>query len=463
MLNWADRIRDTSTSNGTGSFTVSGTPPTNYNTFSARLAVNDTFYYVIVSQTAAEWEVGAGVWLGANQFSRANLSVLDGSSGPGVLVNFTPATKDVWLDYPAAGAAAVGVAANTNFVLNGAMEISQEFGATAVTTVTTRTYIVDMWRIEAVGGGVFTGQQTTDTPIGFKFSLKATVTTADAALAVTDKYTIFHAIEGYRVAPLLWGGSTAQSISIGFWVKVNRVGTYSGSIQNTLGNRSYPFNFTVVGSDTWEYKTVTIPGDTTGTWAIANDTGMYLIFCMASGTTNLGTVNTWAASNLVGVTGTINGVAALTDYMAITGVTMIRDSVPVARDLSPRMTQMFDVNLNQCRRYYQKSFLYATAPAQSAGTNTGEFQFIAISAGAVALRSGQAFFQPSMRTSPTMTFYNPAAANAEARDETAAADCSVTTTTQISENNFSVSCTGNGATAIMGRIGVHWTANARLV
>ncbi len=350
------------------------------------------------------------------------------------------------------------ISPSNNLLINAAMEVSQETGTG---TISAAGYIIDGWKIASAGGQTWTAGQVSDAPAGLKYSVKVTITGANAAPAATDKLCVFQIIEGKRTARLGFGAGGAQSIGIGFWVKANRTGTYSGSIQNGAVNRSYPFSFTINVSGTWEYKTVVIAGDVTGTWATDNTAGMQLNITMMAGSSNAGTANTWAASNFLGVTGTINGVAATSDFMNISGASIVEGGAPVPQDASV-FTRQFREELDLCKVYYQKSFPYATVPAQNAGANTGEFQYIAISAGAVAQRSGQYAFVPAMRATPSFTFYNPSVANAQARDESAAADCSATATSQASESNFSVSATGNAGTAAQNRIGVHWTADARL-
>lgn len=115
-----------------------------------------------------------------------------------------------------------------------------------------------------------------------------------------------------------------------------------------------------------------------------------------------------------------------------------------------------------CQRYFEKSFNLATAPAQNAGTSTGEFSHTAATAGATIQRFALMSFKTPKRAAPTMVLFNPAVANAEARDETAAADCTATAAARITENSFSVNPTGAAGTAVGNRLGVHWTADSEL-
>jgi len=115
-----------------------------------------------------------------------------------------------------------------------------------------------------------------------------------------------------------------------------------------------------------------------------------------------------------------------------------------------------------CERFFEKSFVPGTAPAQNVGTNTAESTFRAVNTGANINGSPQIRFRTSKRATPSVTIYNPAAANAQVRDETAAADCAASAVGRASVNGFDVGCTGAAGTAIGNVMGIHWTANARL-
>jgi hypothetical protein len=160
-------------------------------------------------------------------------------------------------------------------------------------------------------------------------------------------------IEGYRTARVALGTSTAQPVSFGFWVKANRPGTYSGAMVNGTNNRSYAFPFTINSSLTWEFKTVTIPGDVTGAWANTNATGLRLYICMAAGSGFVGAANVWVGANQLGVTGTINGVAATTDTFQITGLISLPGIELPSAARAPFIMRPFGQELLTCQRYWQ--------------------------------------------------------------------------------------------------------------
>ncbi len=381
----ADRVLETTTTTGTSTITLAGAV-TGYRAFSAvATADGDMFSYVIAGGT--EWEIGIGTRASATTFSRTSVTA---SSNAGALVNFSAGTKEVWMDISSALLTSLRAA---NLVINSGQEISQTWDTIAATGITAQqVYITDQWIVGATGSAVFTAQQVADTPSGFKYSLKVSVTTADTSLAATDEYIIYQPIEGYRTARLLWGGGAALPISVGFWFKGHRTGAYSGSIKNASINRAYPFSFNIISADTWEYKTVTIPGDTTGAWGATSGVGLYLVICMAAGNNFLGTANTWAAANLSGVTGTTNGVAATSDTFNITGASVIPGSVPISQEISQYFLRPRDQELEDCQRYLCKFFLVSVCSvgAMTAYTTSNAW-------GAVL-----SFLKP-MRANPTMS------------------------------------------------------------
>jgi hypothetical protein len=238
--------------------------------------------------------------------------------------------------------------------INGGMEVSQENGAATVAVSATSKYVVDGWTVSSIGTQVLSAQQNAALcPAGFIASLSIGVTTANAAPAAGHYCTFIHKIEGYRVARLAWGTANAQPITLSFWVYANRPGNYSGAIQNGAGNRSYPFSFTVNAASTWEYKSVTIPGDTTGTWPKDNNAAMAIGFAMMVGTTFAGPAGAWAAATYLGATGSINGVAATSDAMLITGVTVHPGNEAPSAARSPFVMRSYPQELAVCQRYWQ--------------------------------------------------------------------------------------------------------------
>ena len=237
-----------------------------------------------------------------------------------------------------------------NRIINGAMVIDQRNTGAAVTT---NTYCPDRWRVEQVSDGTFSAQQVSDAPTGFVKSLKWTTTTADSSLAATQYATVRQGIEGYNTADLMWGTANAQAITISFWVKSSLTGTFGGIAGNNAFNRSYPFTYSINSANTWEQKTVTISGDTSGTWETTNSAGIQLYFGLGVGSTYSGTAGAWTGSSLISVTGAVSVIGTLNATWQITGVQLERGSTASSFEYRPYGTE-----LALCQRYYEKVLVY---------------------------------------------------------------------------------------------------------
>ena len=242
---------------------------------------------------------------------------------------------------------ASGLSHFRNRVINGAMEIDQRRNGSAATVDGDNVYGVDRWTSTEIGNGAFTQQQISDAPSGFKNSLRITTTTAQTGTlnAVTRHY-----IEGTNLVDLAWGTASAKTITLSFWVKSSLTGTFGGAISNDTDAgalRNYVISYTISSANTWEYKTITIPGDTTGTWPTT--TGIGLIIWFSHGTGNLGAANSWSGSDHRGVTGQTNLISTLNATWQITGVQFEVGSFATTFERRPYGTE-----LQLCQRYFQK-------------------------------------------------------------------------------------------------------------
>tara|TARA_R100000995_G_scaffold36735_1_gene16785 strand:- start:1165 stop:2313 length:1149 start_codon:yes stop_codon:yes gene_type:complete len=207
-----------------------------------------------------------------------------------------------------------------NKIINGDMRVDQRDG-TATINATSVTYNVDRWLGRGVASaGVFTLAQDTTSPANFTNSLKATVTTADSSIASGSSYRVQQMIEGNNIADLNWGTSDAQSVTLSFWVRSSVTGTFGGSVANGDYDRFNVFSYTISVADTWEYKTVTITGDTSGTWYTNTSIGIRLNFSLGAGSTLLASAGSWGSSAKEGVTGQTNVIATNSATFYVTGV-----------------------------------------------------------------------------------------------------------------------------------------------
>ena len=238
-----------------------------------------------------------------------------------------------------------------NRIINGAMVISQSAAGASVTINSTTTqFAVDRFQGRGESSdGVFTVQQSSTAPSGFVNSLVATVTTADASIGASQLYFLRQNIEGFNVADFNLGSASAQTFTLSFWVRSSVTGTFGGSVANHNFNRSYPFTYTISTANTFEYKTITIAGDTSGTWATNNTSGLRVIWSLGAGSTFVTTANAWAAGEFYGATGQTNLIATNGATFYITGVQLEKGSTATSFDYRPYGTE-----LALCQRYYQK-------------------------------------------------------------------------------------------------------------
>jgi hypothetical protein len=237
-----------------------------------------------------------------------------------------------------------------NRIINGAMVIDQRNAGAAVTIDQTGgTYTLDRWYGRDDSDGAYSIQQVSDAPTGFTNSLKITITTTDSSLSASQYGFIGQWIEGFNTADLNWGTANAKTVTLSFWVKGSVTGQFGGSITNSAQNRSYPFSYTISAANTWEQKTVTITGDTTGTWLTTNGAGIGVIFAVGIGSNFLDTANIWTGNFEMSATGQANLYATSGGTLQFTGVQFEVGSTATSFDYRPYGTE-----LQLCQRYFEE-------------------------------------------------------------------------------------------------------------
>jgi hypothetical protein len=241
--------------------------------------------------------------------------------------------------------------------VNGSMEVSQEYGSTVIGGISDAAkYIADGWILFSVGSQVMSAlRDISNPPPGFSKVIQTAPTTANPSPAATSFCSFIQYIEGYRIARLGWGTANAKPITLGFWVLANRTGTYSGAINSGIATvRSYVFTFAINASNVWEYKTITIPGDTAGTWGTVETKGMTVAIFIMAGTSRQTTAGVWANGDMLAATGTTNGVAATSDIFRLTGVVVLPGIEAPTAAQSPLIMRPYDQELLTCQRYYRQ-------------------------------------------------------------------------------------------------------------
>ena len=246
----------------------------------------------------------------------------------------------------------VPVTAFKNRIINGAMMIDQRnAGASVTNTVSTANalYTLDRWGAWGNVASKYTIQQNAGSvtpPSGYTNYLGITSASSYSVLS-SDFFFISQIIEGFNVADLGWGAAGAATVTLSFWTRSSLTGTFGGSITNGAENRSYPFSYTISAANTWEQKTITIAGDTSGTWLKTNGAGLKVWFGLGVGSTYSGTAGSWAGAGYYSATGATSVVGTSGATLYITGVQLEKGSTATSFDYRPYGTE-----LQLCQRYY---------------------------------------------------------------------------------------------------------------
>jgi hypothetical protein len=283
-----------------------------------------------------------------------------------------------------------------NRIINGAMVIDQRnAGASLSVPNATLVYGVDRTLVyEDTGASSCTVQQVTDAPSGFVNSLKFTVGTGSTAtaaqLAVAE-----HRVEGFNFADSAYGTASAQTFTLSFWVKSSLTGAYCVGLRNASDNRSYVATYTINSANTWEFKTITIAGDTSGTWGTGNGIGINVRFDLGSGSNyRTSTLNSWQAGLLFSNSSQANLIGTSSATWQITGVQLEKGSTATSFDYRPYGTE-----LALCQRYYR--FANCANRDNGAAANTKAY-------------ANSVNFQ-NMRAAPTVSFTAVTSTNVSSR------------------------------------------------
>ena len=289
-----------------------------------------------------------------------------------------------------------------NRIINGAMVIDQR-NAGASVTPTAEGYTLDRWKTRLSQSSKYSVQKVTTAPAGFNNSIKVTSLSA-YTVGSGELFCLQQLIEGYNIADLGFGTASAKTVTLSFWVQSSLTGTFGGALNAPDGTRSYPFSYTISSANTWTQISLTIAGDTTGTYGTTNGEGLSIFFSLGTGSTLSGTAGSWSGSTYVSVTGATSVVGTNGATFYITGVQLEKGSTATSFDYRPYGTE-----LQLCQRYFEKTWSQNTAVGTATESNVEwagtSFQSLASTG---TFQAQLRPFKVVKRAAPTMTFWDSA-------------------------------------------------------
>jgi hypothetical protein len=275
-----------------------------------------------------------------------------------------------------------------NRIINGNMVISQRNGTSSVTP-TDGQYVLDRWiQLQAVASKYSVQQNagSVTPPVGFTNYLGCTSLSA-YTVGAGEYFMTTQRIEGYNIADLGFGTANAKTITVSFWVRSSLTGTFGGAITNVSNTRSYPFTYNISSANTWEKKSITITGDTSGSWSTSNTTGMQLKFGLGVGSSLSGTAGAWVGADIASATGAVSVVGTNGATFYITGVQLEVGTQATTFTLAGGS---YGAELQLCQRYFEVHVC--------GGNNTG---IMPMSTGSATSGRGTYVFKVQKRANPS--------------------------------------------------------------
>jgi len=317
-----------------------------------------------------------------------------------------------------------------NKIINGDMVIDQRNNGASTTPTVNGTYSLDRWQSVFTQASKYSVQQNAGSvtpPTGFTNYLGITSTSA-YSISSGDIFNIVHNIEGFNTADLGWGTANAQTVTLSFWVRSSLTGTFGVVINNNNASRSYPAAYTISSANTWEQKSITIAGDTSGTWLTTNGVGLQIRFGLGVGSTFSGTAGSWSGSSFYGTTGATSVVGTNGATFYLTGVQLERNTTATPFEWLPYTTE-----LQLCQRYYWR------VNAQSSYTPYGNGWNASTSSGQMVVRH-----PITMRVKPTSMDYSLLSSTVLGVSEALVATASFDSTNNLGTDASTITITSSG-------------------
>jgi hypothetical protein len=286
-----------------------------------------------------------------------------------------------------------------NRIINGGMVIDQRNAGASVAVPINGvfTYSTDRWACyNAQSTSKFSFQQTPSatetgyaTRVAAGFNNYLAITSSSAyTVSASDLFFVYQPIEGLNISDLAWGTASAKTVTLSFLAYSSLTGTFGGSLMNSAANRSYPFTYSIPVANTWTTISLTIAGDTTGTWLTTSGIGVRVIFSLGMGSTYSGTAGSWAGAQYWGATGAVSVVGTSGATFYITGVQLEKGSTATSFDYRPYGTE-----LALCQRYYESCTYTVDTSIVLVAVYTGSVGPVGVST-----------YSVQKRATPTITF-----------------------------------------------------------
>ena len=283
-----------------------------------------------------------------------------------------------------------------NRIINGAMVIDQRNAGALINPAVNGDYYLDRWTVASTAASKFSIGQNAGSvtlPAGFIKYLGIT-SLAATSLSATDQYFLQQNIEGLNCTDLGWGTANAKTVTLSFQVYSSLTGTFGGALLNSAQNRSYPFTYSIPVANTWTTISVTIAGDTSGTWLTTNGTGIRVTFGLGVGSTYSGTAGAWAGSLYYSATGATSVVGTNGATFYITGV-----QLEVGSSATGFEYRQYGTELALCQRYFEVLTYNSNAELISSYLLT------------ITFYKSWWYFKINKRASPTITLVSGSWAN----------------------------------------------------
>jgi hypothetical protein len=295
--------------------------------------------------------------------------------------------------------------AGRNRIIGGDFTTNPWQRGTSFSAIANAAYSADRWVVGYTTSAAQTASKAADAPTAAQAGtftqncLSLAVTTADTSIAAGDYMILVQVIEGLNAASFGFGQAGTRYVTLSFWVKGTKTGIHCVQVANSAGNRSYVAEYTINSTNTWEYKTITIPVDTTGTWLYDTGIGLNVRFVLMSGTTHHASADTWIAGGPLATSNQVNALDSTSNTFKIALVQLEAGSVATTFDARSVGTE-----LALCQRYFQKSYNQETALA-TGSFPAGEVRWQSAN---TAIQSAPTIMLPVvMRATPTLTIYSP--------------------------------------------------------